>query len=258
MAARNTQLSTLAAALGLIGAVAPPAAQATDSRLNPLRVDPDIGISSATLVYDNTGGSLGSGVLKLYTNAAVLKEAVSSGGTSATQVYSGVPTEILTINVTGTGSFLNGSVSIPFDGSGAQFFWNGTITGFGFNDTAASGQIFDATWMVGSDSYTGLPSGLSQFSNGYMTGGAGGIHIGNGNVLFNDAATWANDWVMQFNPSTVSTTLTSGLSSPVLITATVTTDIFATPVPEASTYGMMLAGLAILVPMVRRRGFTSV
>ncbi|MEQ1663453.1 MAG: PEP-CTERM sorting domain-containing protein [Thiobacillus sp.] len=257
MATRNTQLSTLAVALGLIGAVTAPAAQATDSRLNPLQVYPDIGVASPTIVYDNTGGSGGTGVLKLYSASTVLKEA-AIGGTSSTQVYSSGPTEILTINVTGTGSFLSGSVSIPFDGTGAQFSWNGTITGFGFNDTAASGQIFDATWTVTSDSYTGLPVGLSQFVNGYMTGGTGGIHIGNGTVLFNDAATWANDWVMQQAPGSVSPTLTSGLSSPVLITAVVTTDVFATPVPEASTYGMMLAGLAVLVPMVRRKRSTSV
>lgn len=260
MAARNAQLSTLAIALGLFGAIAAPAAQATNTLLNVTQTFPDVTLSTPSLIYDNTGGASGTGVLKIVSVASVLNEGAAASDSTDTQSYFGagdnVADLILTINVTGTGSFVSGTVDIHYGNSTTEprWDWSGTVTGFGFNDGAASGRIMDATWTVTSDDYLNMPSTLSQFVNGYMTGGAGGIII-TSSKGFNDGESFASDWVLANNATAASiTSFTSGLTSPTLVSAsTMTVDVFATPVPEASTYGMMLAGLAMLAPLARRK-----
>lgn len=263
MATRNTQLSTLAVALGLIGAVTAPAAQATNTLLNVVQTFPDVSLSTPSLIYNNTGGAGGTGVLQVVASATVLNEGVAAGNSTDSQSYFGssdsVADLVLTINVTGTGAFVSGTVDIHYGNATTdpRWDWTGTITNFGFNDGATAGRIMDATWTVTSDDYLGMPGNLSQFVNGYMTGGTGGIIIGS-NTGFNDGTTFDKDWVIAGTPAAASTSIfRSGLTTPVSVTSTVTADVFATPVPEASTYGMMLAGLAMLVPIVRRKRASS-
>lgn len=271
MATRNTQLSTLAVALGLIGAVAAPAAQATNTLLNVVQTFPDVSLSSPSLIYNNTGGAGGTGVLQVVASATVLNEGAAAGNSTDSQSYFGsgdsVADLVLTINVTGTGTFVSGTVDIHYGNltTDPRWDWSGTITNFGFNDGAANGRIMDATWTVTSDDYLAMPLNLSQFVNGYMTGGTGGIIIGS-STGFIDGTTFDKDWIISNSvttgvvPTASVTSIysyTTGLTTPVVVKSTVTSDVFATPVPEASTYGMMLAGLAMLVPIVRRKRASS-
>lgn len=263
MATRNTQLSTLAAALGLMGVIAAPAAQATNTLLNVVQTFPDVSLSTPSLIYNNTGGAGGTGVLQVVASATALNEGAAAGNSTDTQSYFGqgdsVADLILTINVTGTGTFVSGTVDIHYGNNALepQWNWTGTITNFGFNDGATTGRIMDATWTVTSDAYLNMPGNLSQFVSGYMTGASGGIIISS-SAGFNDGTTFDKDWVIAGSPTAASTSIfRSGLSTPVSITSTLTSDVFATPVPEASTYGMMLAGLAMLAPLVRRKRISS-
>ncbi|MDP2028519.1 MAG: hypothetical protein Q8K12_02665 [Thiobacillus sp.] len=262
MTTRTIKLTRLALLLGVTGII--PVQNAHAALLNVVQTFPDITLGTPSLIYDNNGGGAGIGQLKVIVNAASLNEGAAAGGTSDSESYisappNNTPNLALTINVNNvTGAFVSGSVAIGFGDNAAepQYAWNGTITNFGFNNVVTSGRIFDATWTVTSDSYANMPGTLSQFVNGYLTGGTGGIIISS-SAGFNDAANFANDWIIAANPnSTLINSFIGGLSSPVKITSTVTSDVFATPVPEASTYGMMLAGLAMLAPLVRRKSLT--
>lgn len=264
MNTRTTKLSRIALLLGFAGIVPVQGAQAANTLLNVVQTFPDITLSTPYLIYDNNGGGAGIGQLKVIVNAVSLNEGAAAGGTSDTQSYfapgDSIPNLALTINVdNSTGAFMSGSVAIGFgnDAIQPQYAWNGTVTNFGFNNEVTSGRIFDATWTVTSDSYANMPGSLSQFTNGYLTSGTGGIIISS-SAGFNDAANFANDWIIAANPnSALINSFIGGLSSPVKITSTVTSDVFATPVPEASTYGMMLVGLAMLAPLVRRKNLSE-
>lgn len=262
MTTRTIKLSRIALLFCVTGII--PAQSAHAALLNVVQTFPDITLSTPYLIYDNNGGGAGIGQLKVIVNAASLNEGAAAGNTSDTESYFGTgdstPNLALTINVNNSsGAFISGSVAIGFGNATAepQYAWNGTITSFGFNNVVTSGRIFDATWTVTSDQYANMPGTLSQFVNGYLTGGTGGIII-NSSAGFNDAANFSNDWVIAASPnSTAINSFIGGLSSPVKITSTVTSDVFATPVPEASTYGMMLAGLAMLTPLARRKNLTK-
>jgi len=263
MNTRTTKLSRIALLLGFAGILPVQGAQAANTLLNVVQTFPDITLSTPYLIYDHDGANATTGQLQVYVNAASLNEGAAAGGTTDTESYLGpdsLPNLALTINVNNsTGAFVSGSVAIGFGNAATQpqYAWNGTITNFGFNNVVTSGRIFDATWTVTSDSYANMPGSLSQFTNGYLTGGTGGIIISS-SAGFNDAANFTNDWIIAASPnSTAINSFIGGLSSPVKITSTVTSDVFATPVPEASTYGMMLVGLAMLAPLVRRKKLTK-
>jgi hypothetical protein len=124
------------------------------------------------------------------------------------------------------------------------------MTSFGFQ---ADGKAFDATWMVTGDQYLNMPTGLSQFANGFLTGGAGGIKISS-SVGFGTTANFNNDWVFATSASSplINSYLT-GLTAPLKTNSTVLVDVFATPVPEPESLILMMMGFAAVIPMARRR-----
>ena len=233
---------------------------------------------SAYLVYDHDGGkdpTTGQsdttiGLLRFVAGSSVLTEPTSAGGNSTSAqshfLTGGVPDVLLSIQVrNGTGgyaagSFVSGVVSIGF-GTATGFNrwkWDGTITALGSQSRTSPGTIIDARWTVSADQYQNLPSTLSQYVNSYLAGGTGGIMISS-TADWGSAANFGNDWVFggnQTNPSTVTglNTYRTGMTSPIQQTAsTISADIFASPVPEPSEALLLLAGLALLVPLARVR-----
>lgn len=269
------KLSRIALLLGFAGIVPMSGAQAALVGETKTALDADVSIiNGAYLVYDHNGVNANIGELRLFSTSTTLAETFAEGNSSTGQVYA-TQTEVLTIHVNNSnGAFVDGTVGIDVgtNANQAHFSWTGTINSFGFANVAAN-TIFDATWTVTSDNYansttsTPFTGALSQFTNGYLAGGSGGIVITNTKgfgVLASCSGTgcvagtpgFGNDWIMgtaaQTTPS-LSSFIGQLDSTKLMINSTVKADIFATPVPEASTYGMMLVGLAMLAPLVRRK-----
>ncbi|MEQ1592247.1 MAG: PEP-CTERM sorting domain-containing protein [Thiobacillaceae bacterium] len=268
MNTRAIKLSRIALLLGVAGIVPVHSAQA--ALLGVTQTYPDVAISTPYVVYDHNGFSATTGQLRVFSTGTQLGEGAAAGGSIDTQLYAGQKVD-LTINVNNiTGAFVSGTVSIGVGAAAAepQWSWTGTITNFGFG-TGTDTRSFDATWIVTSDTYSNMPLGLSQFVNGYLTGASGGLTISTGLNIGNAATCsgtgcvpgtlgFGNDWIL--GPAAQTTTALNSyyggtglpyLTSPLKINiASITSDVFATPVPEPAAYGMMLSGLALLAPLM--------
>ena len=217
------------------------------------------------LIYDFNAVNATTGRLLLVSGSSTLAEGPAQGGSSTSaQSYFGsgdsIPDILLTIDVrNGTGgliagSFVAGTVNIGFGNSTTanRWSWTGNITQIGTQ--AGTGTILDAYWTVTADSYQNMPSNMSQFVNGYLTGASGGIKINSG-AAWGTTANFGNDWVFGPNPS-ANTNLNSfraGMTNPIQTNSTIAADIFTSPVPEPEAALMLLAGLAVIAPMARRR-----
>ncbi len=218
--------------------------------------------ASPYLLYDHNAVNATTGQLRMFTGSSMLAEGAAAGGSTLTQSYfsstDSIPNLMLTINVNNTtGAFVNGNVNIGYGTNPAntsKFSWMGTITNFGFNNSGSGSPVFDATWTMTGDQYQAMPATLSQFVNGYLTGGAGGLKI-NSSAGFGGATHFGNDWIYGSAATTTSAlnTFISGMTSPQKINSTVTASVFASPVPELDSVWLMLAGLAGAVPLARRR-----
>lgn len=217
---------------------------------------PDITLGASSVTYDANGVDANTGLLTVTSSSATLQEGAAAGGSSDTQSYLGDIDGIaggaidtakdltLTFHVRNglggftAGDFVGGSVTIGFglpfivpSVVQPQYSWHGTVTDFGFEDTGANAwKYFDAAWTVTSDTYVNMPAGMEQFVNGYLTGGSGGIKINLTSAV--TASQFSTDW-----------SRTSGVA----------VDVFASPVPEVDSVWLLAAGLAVLVPVARRR-----
>lgn len=231
------------------------AVSAQAAPLGVVQTFPDITLSGSHLTYDANGVDAYTGLLTVRSTAASLYEGAAAGGSSDTQSYlgdldgiAGGATDttrdlMLSFHVRNglggytAGRFVAGNVSIgyglPYNVPSVvqpQYSWQGTVTDFGYSDAGASAwKYFDATWNVTGDSYTNMPATLSQFSDGYLTGGMGGVKINLGSAVGGGFGT-------DFN-----------------VTSGVLVDVFASPIPEPGTTAMLLAGMTIVLPLVRRR-----
>lgn len=261
MATRNTNLSRIALLLGLAGIVPVHSAQA--ALVGAIQTYPDINLSAGPwLVYDHNAVSSTVGTLTVYAGGASLTD-FAGDPTSVNQLYQGgadgTKDAVLVININNsTGAFVSGSVNITYGNSttAPRYQWIGTIDNFGWN---AAGQ-FDALWTVASDTYQ---NGVPGYSDGYLTGGNGGFLINSGTASLG----FAGDWIIGSGAATATATTLdkydSGLGTSngvgvnpggyTRVTSSVTSDVFATPVPEPETYGMMLVGLALLAPLARQK-----
>lgn len=230
---------------------------------------PSIALTDNYLIYDHNGVDSDTGFLRVVSFSSSLAEGAESGGSSQTQNYSlsvnaSVPSitlRLMIANGTGRnpiGTFEGGSVSIGFghNTTAARYAWTGNITSFGF---LTNGTQFDATWTVTNDYYENMPSTLSQFVDGYLTGGIGGIKINNSTAV--SSQTFNNDWAFGPNLSNSQaainrylqtlTLINGGLTNPIFTSSTAQIDVFAAPVPEPETYALMGLGLAMIA--VRRK-----
>jgi hypothetical protein len=255
------QLAPIALALTIIGT--------QDARAELLGVTqtfPDVTLTTSPyLIYDHNGVNASTGRLVIVTGSATLAEGPSgSGNTSVVQSYLGagdsIPDLVLTLDVNNvTGALLGGSVSIGFgNATGApRFSWQGAVTNFGFAAPGSTGNIFDATWTMTSDEYQNMPAGLSQFVNGYLTGGSGGIKI-NSVAAWGAAANFGNDWVFGANAGSGTNgnpflaAFTGGLTNPLRVNTTIQADVFASPVPVPAAVWLFVSALGLLTPMARR------
>ena len=218
--------------------------------------------ASPYLLYDHNAVNATTGQLRVFTGASMLSEAAAAGGSTLTQSYfsstDSIPDLMLNINVNNsTGAFVSGNVNIGYGTNPtntSKFSWIGTITNFGFNNSGSGSPVFDATWTMTGDQYQAMPATLSQFVNGYLTGGLGGLKI-NSSAGFGGITHFGNDWIYGSTATTTSSlnTFTTGMTSPHKINSTVTASVFTSPVPELDSVWLMLAGLAAAVPMARRR-----
>jgi hypothetical protein len=251
------QRAALAAVFGLGVAGA---AQA--DLLGTVQTFPDITLGVNYLIYDHDGVDANTGLLRVYSGAATLQEGVvGQGNTSDTESYFGpgdsIPDLTLSFQIgnglgsLAAGSFVAGTVSIGFGNAVGEprYSWQGNVTDFGF---LSNGKNFDATWIVGSDQYVNMPAGLSQFVNGYLTGGAGGIKIANSAGFTTQS--FGNDWVFATSPTNSAINgFIGGLTNPIRTSSSVSIDAFATPVPELDSVWYMALGLAVIAPIARRR-----
>jgi hypothetical protein len=210
------------------------------------------------LIYDHNGVNATTGRLTVVTGATTLAEGPTAGNSTVTQSYFGagdsIPDMVMTIDVNNsTGALVGGSVSIGFgnNASLARYSWQGAITGFGF--ASGTGTIFDATWSVSADQYQNMPATMSQFINGFLTGGTGGVKI-TSSAAWGTTANFGNDWVFGTTPGLASLSgFKTNLTSPLAVTSTVTTDIFASPVPVPAAAWLFASGLGLLIPATRKR-----
>jgi hypothetical protein len=222
--------------------------------------------SKPYLVYDHNGVDANTGLLRLVSGASTLTEPGSAGGSSATQTYLGagdsIPDVLLSIQVHNgaggfaAGSFVSGLVSIGYGNSTTtnRWQWNGTITALG-SQSGTGGTILDARWNVTADQYQNMPSNMSQFINGYLSGGTGGITIRSSAAWGNlSAGNFTNDWVYGPDPSENNNMASyrQGMTKPIIQTnSSITADIFASPVPEPATGWLLLIGLAPIALIVQ-------
>ncbi len=226
--------------------------------LNLVQTFPDATLTGNYIKYDSNGFDGDTGLLSIISNGASFNKA--SGGSSNTfaQSYLGagdsVPDVTLTFKIAnGTGSlaagtFEGGNVTIGFGNvtTNPRFSWTGNITNYGMT---ADMKSLDATWQVTADAYQNMTPSFSQFVNGYLTNGLGGIKINN--VGFASARTdsqlFNQDWLFGSNANnTTNTAYLSGLTNPTRVQGNNTIDVFASPIPEPETYALMLLGLGVL------------
>jgi hypothetical protein len=254
-------LCALAAAL-----LAPSAAQA--ALVGVTQTFPDISLTGAYLAYDNNAVNSTTGLLRVVASAATLNEGAAAGGSTQIQSYlsSGdtVPDVMLSFQVrNGTGGFTAGSlaggtVSITMGNTttAPRYSWTGTVNSFGF--AAGAGTIFDATWSVTNDQYQSMPAGLSQFVNGFLTGGTGALKL-TSSAAWGTTTNFGNDWIYGTNPSSNANLagFRTGMTGQTETNSSVTADVWATAAPATVPLpaGVWLfgSGLLALSPALRRR-----
>lgn len=244
-------LSTLALAMGAAGNV-----QA--DLIGVVQTFPDITLTASPyLVYDHNGVDASTGLLRIFSGGSSLAEGAVAGGSSQTQSYFSagdtIPDLMISILIdNSTGVWMGGSVSIGYGNNAAlpRYSWAGDVTDFGFQN---DGKFFDATWNVSADQYQNMPGTMSQFVNGYLADGPGGIKISNSYGF--GTGSFASDWI--FGSAAQTTTALNGyigaLETPLRANSTVTVDVFATPVPLPAAVWLLGSGLVALGSMTLRR-----
>lgn len=171
---------------------------------------------------------------------------------------------------------INFGNSVIANGAGNTpgFSWQGQITDFGWqqnidnNPPYEFGSFFDGTWKLTQDDYEDMPANMNQFTDGTLTNNNGGIKIFNsagfGTTSYPTA--FQRDWVFGANANTtgiqnVLATYLTGLSTITcssneqtdcksFIHSTITTDVFATPIPAA--FWLWAGALVSILPSVKR------
>lgn len=230
------------------------ASSAQASLIGVTQTDPRVALSTPYLIYDHDGVNASTGLLRVMANTSNLVEGASNQLQSYLGAGDSIPNLMLTIQVDNTsGAFAGGAVSIGFGNSTAapRFSWQGTITNFGFQ--SGSSTIFDATWTMSGDQYQNMPPAMSQFVDGYLTGGSGGLKISSSAAWGGDA-NFGNDWVFATNPNSSSIDgFTGGLTTPLRTPSNIGVDVFVSPVPLPAAVWMLIGGLGVLLPLARRR-----
>ena len=221
--------------------------------------------ASPYIFFDHDAINSTTGLLRLVSGAAQLAEGAATGGSTTTQSYFGtgdsIPDVLLSMQIrNGTGGFtagelVSGTVSIGFGNSttAPRWKWDGVISQLGF--VSGTGTFMDAIWTVTGDQYQNMPANMDQFLNSSITGRPGGIKITT-SANWGTTANFTNDWVFGSNPAsnTNLNTFRVGMTSPLQIDSTITTDFFVTtPIPEPATNALMLMALAVIAPLAWKR-----
>lgn len=127
-----------------------------------------------------------------------------------------------------------------------------SATGYNFVNTAVTGGTAGmdlSGWMVNwNDQDINMGGGAWQVANTSVAGMTAGTYT-NGTAFFNWSGVYGDTYTLDYT-ATVPTGGFAGVQYALHLSGVVTQ---AAPVPEASTYGMMLAGLGLVGFAVRRR-----
>lgn len=243
--------------------------------------------SGVALIYDANAYSATEGRLRVVASAANLSGPGVSTSTVPQQNYLGGTDSVkdmaieLRIN-NSTGALISGTVLIPRDlnypgGSGSTAdSWTaaGTVTNFGWQDFVAgnTGNTFDVRWRVDSYDFTdvaanttlinapascNLGAGNGLCGYGYARFGTTGIAwtSGTNGAPINFGIDWVRGTgvISGSTPSPLLGTLDDGINASSYLNNAASADIFVTPVPLPGAVGLMGAGLAALLPWLRRR-----
>jgi len=245
-------------ALGTVAMAMGATANVQADLIGVVQTFPDITLTASPyLVYDHNGVDASTGLLRIFAGSASLAEGAAAGGSSQTQAYfsagDSIPDLMISILIdNATGVWTGGSVSIGYGNNAAapRFTWAGDVTDFGFQN---DGKFFDATWDVTTDQYQNLPGTLGQFTDGYLTGGSGGIKISNSYGF--GTGSFASDWIFGSAAQTTNSlnSFIGGLDTPLRANSTVTVDVFAAPVPLPAAVWLLGSALVALGSMTIRR-----
>lgn len=270
-----------AAALLVLGACCAPVSQAAllQSTGPSASVAFDSTLSTAALIYDFNYFSATEGRLVILATGTTLRgPGVPTGGSTPGQTYLGAGDTLRDVVIqmrinNSSGAFVSGSVSVPADnvaaGSADSWSYAGAITNFGVADNGGdSVNTFDARWFADGYNFSdvvanpalSVPGAPAVCSTGGGQCGYGYLRFSTATVPFlgggGSSVNFGTDWVRGAGLSGPNAQLGSyddNIAAAAFSAQAVTADVFLTPVPTPGSFALMAAGLAALVPLVRRR-----
>ena len=245
-------------------------------------------LSGATLIYDANYFDASQGRLMILASGSSLL----GPGVPGSNGMAGTAPSQLNLNASdtlhdrvvelrlnnATGALIAGSVFIPRDNNslatdtaGDSWTATGAVTAFGASDYAAAGtNSFDLRWGVDSYDFSdvqadpALSGGTASCATGLGGCGMGYLRFSTTGIAFlaNAADAPVNygvDWVRGAGvisgsvPNAQLGTFDDGIATSAYLNNAVSANVFVTPVPVPQPWALLAAGLAGLVPLVRRR-----
>ncbi len=248
----------------------------------------DTQLTGAALIYDANHFNATTGRLLVVAQGSSLRGPGVPGsnglaGLAPSQLYQGsgdtLRDLVLELQIDNrNGALIAGSVVVPADNNSAatgtagdSWTMAGTVTAFAWSDYVAAGtNTFDLTWSATRYDFSdvaanpGLLDRPASCSASPDLCGFGYMRFATSGVAFtsttpNAPVNFGVDWVRGSGVISGSTpnaslgTLDDGIATSAYLNNLVTADVFLTPVPAPAPLALMAAGLALLVPLMRRR-----
>ena len=238
----------------------------------------DSTLSTAALIYDYNYFSATEGRLVILATGTSLRGPGVPTATAPFQSYLGsgdtLRDAVIQMRINNsTGALVSGSVSVPADNvaAGAADSWSyaGSITNLGVADNGGDTvNTFDARWFadgynfsdVVADPALSVPGAPTVCSTGAGRCGYGYLRFSTAAIPFlggvGSGLNFGADWVRGAGltgPNAQLGTYDDNIAAAAFAAQAVTADVFLAPVPTPGSFALMAAGLAALVPLVRRR-----